>query len=196
MVSTSFIYGKDEFNESPYGLLDDKHHIFSLDIDYSPIDRLNLHTFYNYEYYVARQKDRGEVPSLPVVDADWFARAKDIVNTLGAGIKLSLIPDRLAFDVSYSFQRSTAQSTFSPLRLKLQTSTQRMIQRCISYKQSSNTGPGSTGFLPLDTSMRNSTMTMLTPKDLQMFQQTRVIIITALISWALSRETIQSMLST
>lgn len=105
MVSTSFIYGKDEFNESPYGLLDDKHHIFSLDIDYSPIDRLNLHTFYNYEYYVARQKDRGEVPSLPVVDADWFARAKDIVNTLGAGIKLSLIPDRLAFDVSYSFSK-------------------------------------------------------------------------------------------
>ncbi|MDH3573964.1 MAG: MtrB/PioB family decaheme-associated outer membrane protein [Desulfobacteraceae bacterium] len=105
MVSTSFIYGKDEFNESPYGLLDDKHHIFSLDIDYSPIDRLNLHTFYNYEYYVARQKDRGEVPSLPVVDADWFARTKDIVNTLGAGIKLSLIPDRLAFDVSYSFSK-------------------------------------------------------------------------------------------
>lgn len=105
MVSTSFIYGKDEFNESPYGLLDDKHHIFSLDIDYSPIDRLNLHTFYNYEYYVARQKDRGEVPSLPVVDADWFARAKDIVNTLGAEIKLSLIPDRLAFDVSYSFSK-------------------------------------------------------------------------------------------
>ncbi len=101
-VSTSFIYGKDDFGDSPYGLLDDKHHIFSLDVDYSPMDRLNLHTFYNYEYYEARQKDRGEVPSQPVVVADWFARTKDVVNTLGAGIKLALIPDKLDFDVSYS----------------------------------------------------------------------------------------------
>ena len=102
-VSTSFIYGKDEFGDSPYGLLDDNHHIFSLDVDYSPTDRLNLHTFYNYEDYEARQKDRGEVPSQPTVVADWFAKTKDVVNTLGAGIKLALIPDKFDFDVSYAF---------------------------------------------------------------------------------------------
>jgi hypothetical protein len=102
-VSTSFIYGKDEFGDSPFGLLDDKHHIFSLDVDYSPTDRLNFHTFYNYEYYEARQKDRGEVPAQPTVVANWFAKTKDVVNTLGAGIKLSLIPDKLDFDVSFSY---------------------------------------------------------------------------------------------
>ncbi len=102
-VSTSYIYGQDEFGGSLFGLLDGKHHIISLDVDYSPTHRLNLHIFYNHEYYIARQKDRGEVPSQPTVDADWFARSKDEVNTLGAEIKLLLIPDKLDFDVSYSF---------------------------------------------------------------------------------------------
>jgi MtrB/PioB family decaheme-associated outer membrane protein len=102
-VSTSYIYGQDDFVDSPYGLLDDKHHIFSIDVDYSPTDRLNLHIFYNYEFYEARQKDRGEVPAQPTVVADWFAKTKDVVNTLGAGMKLVLIPNKLDFDVSYSY---------------------------------------------------------------------------------------------
>jgi len=102
-LSTSFTYGEDDFDDSPYGLLEDKHYIFTLETDYTVSDRLNLHAFYSYEYYKNRQKDFGEVPSSPVVDADWFSRSEDIVNTVGAGVQAVLIPEKLDLDISYSF---------------------------------------------------------------------------------------------
>jgi hypothetical protein len=37
------------------------------------------------------------------VDSDWFSRSQDIVNTAGAGANVALIPNRLHFDVSYSY---------------------------------------------------------------------------------------------
>jgi MtrB/PioB family decaheme-associated outer membrane protein len=101
VLSGSFIYGEDDFDESPFGLLDDKHYIISLEVDYAVMDRVNLHAFYSYENYKNRQKDRGEVPSSPVVDADWFSRSEDIVNTVGAGVKVDVIPDKLNFDLTY-----------------------------------------------------------------------------------------------
>jgi MtrB/PioB family decaheme-associated outer membrane protein len=102
-LSTSFTYGEDDFDDSPYGLLEDKHYIFTFEADYHVSDRLNLHGFYSYEYYKNRQKDFGEVPSAPVVDADWFSRSRDIVNTVGARVQAGLIPDKLDLDISYSF---------------------------------------------------------------------------------------------
>jgi MtrB/PioB family decaheme-associated outer membrane protein len=103
VLSTSFTYGEDDFDDSPYGLLEDKHYIVTFETDYTVSDRLNLHAFYSYEYYKNRQKDFGEVPSTPTVDADWFSRSKDYVNTVGAGVKLVLIPETLDLDTSYSF---------------------------------------------------------------------------------------------
>ena len=102
-VSTSFTYGEDDFHDSPYGLLEDKHYIFTFEADYLVSDRLSLHAFYSYEYYKNRQKDFGEVPSSPLVDADWFARSRDIVNTVGAGVRAVLIPEKLDLDLTYSF---------------------------------------------------------------------------------------------
>ena len=102
-LSTSFTYGEDNFDDSPYGLLEDKHYILTLEADYNVSDRLNLHGFYSYEYYKNRQKDFGEVPSSPVVDGDWFSRSEDIVNTVGAGVQAVLIPEKLDLDISYSF---------------------------------------------------------------------------------------------
>ena len=99
----SAIYGEDEFDESPYGLLEDDHYIFSLDADYSIMDRVDLHAFLIHENYRNRQKDRGEVPSLPPVDADWFSRSEDKVNTIGAEVKVKLVPSILDLDLSYSF---------------------------------------------------------------------------------------------
>jgi MtrB/PioB family decaheme-associated outer membrane protein len=103
VLSGSFTYGEDDFDNSPYGLLEDKHYIFTFETDYTVSDRLNLHGFYSYEYYKNRQKDFGEVPSSPVVDADWFSRSKDIVNTVGAGVQAVLIPEKLDLDITYSF---------------------------------------------------------------------------------------------
>ena len=98
----SAIYGVDEFNESPYGLLDDSHYILSLDADYAVTDRVNFHTFYTHENYRNRQKNRGEVPASPPLEADWFSRSEDVVNTIGAEVQVKLIPAVLDFDLSFS----------------------------------------------------------------------------------------------
>jgi MtrB/PioB family decaheme-associated outer membrane protein len=102
-LSGSFTYGKDDFDDSPYGLLEDKHYIFTFETDYAVTEKLNFSTFYSYEYYKNRQKDFGEVPSSPLVDADWFSRSKDIVNTVGARVQAVLIPEKLDVETSYSF---------------------------------------------------------------------------------------------
>ena len=98
----SATYGADEFKDSPYGLLEDRHYIFSLDADYSATDRVIFHAFYVYENYKNRQKDKGEVPSSPPVDADWFSRSEDVVNTIGAELQFKLIPQVLDLDLTYS----------------------------------------------------------------------------------------------
>jgi MtrB/PioB family decaheme-associated outer membrane protein len=104
VLSGSFIYGEDEFTDSPYGLLEDWHYIITFDVDYTITDRASVYGFYSYEKYQNRQKARGEVPTQPApVDSDWFSRSQDIVNTAGAGANVALIPNRLHFDVSYSY---------------------------------------------------------------------------------------------
>jgi hypothetical protein len=98
----SAIYGADEFDESPFGLLEDRHYIFSLDADYSVTDRVNVHSFYIHENYKNRQKNRGEVPGPAPADADWFSRSEDIVNTIGAEMQVKLIPAILDLNLTYS----------------------------------------------------------------------------------------------
>jgi MtrB/PioB family decaheme-associated outer membrane protein len=112
VVSGSFTYGNDDFDDSPYGLLEDKHYIFTLEADYAASDRLNFHTFYSFEYYKNRQKDFGEVPSAPLVDADWFSRSEDLINTVGAGVQAALIPEKLDLDISYSFSKVDGKLEF------------------------------------------------------------------------------------
>jgi len=100
-VSGSFIHGNDDFKDSPYGLLEDKHFILSLDADYSISDRLNLSAFYSYERYENMQKGRGPFDGGP--DTDWIAEGEDMVNTVGWGISFAVIPEKLDFDLSYSY---------------------------------------------------------------------------------------------
>jgi MtrB/PioB family decaheme-associated outer membrane protein len=99
--SASFIYGRDDFDNSAFGLTDDKHYILSLDADYALSDRLHLNAFYSYEKYENKQKGFGEFDGGP--DTDWDAEGQDVINTVGGGIKFAVIPDRLDFDISYSY---------------------------------------------------------------------------------------------
>lgn len=95
----SFTYGKDDFEESPFGLLEDTHYSASFDISYSVANRANLHAFYTHERYKNRQNANG---SVGLTESEWLAENEDRVHTVGAGIDISLIPKRLDLSVSYS----------------------------------------------------------------------------------------------
>ena len=88
--SGSFIYGRDDVDNSSFGLTDDKHYIFSLDADYALTDRLHLNAFYNYEKYENKQKGFGEFDGGP--DTSWDVEGEDVIKTVGGSIKFAVIP--------------------------------------------------------------------------------------------------------
>ena len=110
VLSSSFIYGRDDFDNSSYGLTEGEHYILSLDADFALTERLHLNAFYNHEKYDNTQKGFGEFNGGP--DTDWDAEGQEVVNTIGGGIKFSAIPDRLDFDISYSYSDVDAEINF------------------------------------------------------------------------------------
>ncbi len=114
--SGSFTYGKDDFHDSPYGLTDAHYYSFSIDGDYTLTDRLNLNAFYIFEKYKNKQKARGEfdddgdgISTL----MDWQADGEDKVDTLGGGITYAVIPERLDFNLKYSYTKVDGKIDFS-----------------------------------------------------------------------------------
>jgi MtrB/PioB family decaheme-associated outer membrane protein len=114
--SGSFTYGLDDFHDSPFGLTDADYFSFSLDGDYTLTDRLGLNAFYIYEKYENRQNGRGEFDE----DGDgissvtnWQAEGDDRVDTFGGGITYAVIPQRLDFNLNYSYSKVDGKIDFS-----------------------------------------------------------------------------------
>jgi MtrB/PioB family decaheme-associated outer membrane protein len=134
-VTTSVIYGKDDFEDSAFGLLEDQHQLYSIDADYAVADRLNFNTFYSYERYKNKNNARQWVPTAScIVDGDattgectdpynavttldspsnWEAESQDRVNTVGAGLNIAVLPKRLDFDLTYSLSRTDGEVQLS-----------------------------------------------------------------------------------
>ncbi len=114
--SGSFSYGRDDFHDSPYGLTDVDYYSFSVDGDYTLTERLNLNAFYIYEKYKNKQKARGEFDEdddgISTV-TDWKADGQDRVNTFGGGISYAVIPERLDFNLKYSYSNVDGKIDFS-----------------------------------------------------------------------------------
>lgn len=92
----SGIYGRDDYKESPYGLLEDSHLLLSFDADYAISDRASVNLFYSFERYDNTQRGNDGT-------ADWTADGEDQVHSVGAGLKLALIPDLLDLDLTYTY---------------------------------------------------------------------------------------------
>lgn len=117
-ITPQAIFGKDDFKDSPFGLNEDKHQIYSLDVDYAFTDRLNLYAFFAHERYKNKQKARQWNPSTTPGSPDpwnvtttldspsnWDAENEDKTNTFGAGLNFVIMPKRLNFDLSYSYSK-------------------------------------------------------------------------------------------
>jgi MtrB/PioB family decaheme-associated outer membrane protein len=121
-VSGSLIYGKDEFDESDFGLLEDKHNIYSVDADYALSEKINLSAFYSHERFKNLQKARQWTPGSvgdPYTtetaldsNSNWNADNKDKVNTFGCAVDLG-IAKNLDFKVSYSISKTDGEIRLS-----------------------------------------------------------------------------------
>ena len=109
-LSGSVAYGTDDFHNSPYGLIEDNRYVFSFDTDYALGERLTLNLFYTHEIYQNEQRARQNGGA---TDFDWTAEGKDLVDTLGGGIKLALVPDLLDLDLIYAYSDVDGNLEFS-----------------------------------------------------------------------------------
>ncbi|MDX2451601.1 MtrB/PioB family decaheme-associated outer membrane protein, partial [Desulfosarcina sp.] len=109
-LSGSAAYGTDDFHDSPYGLIEDNRYVFSFDTDYALGDRLTLNLFYTHEIYENEQRARQNGGA---TDFDWTADGKDLVDTIGGGFKLALIPDLLDLDLIYAYSDVDGNLEFS-----------------------------------------------------------------------------------
>jgi len=115
-VTGSVVFGKDKFDSSDFGLLDDKHQIYSLDVDYAVSQWLNLFAFYSFEKYTNTQKARQWTPDAigdPFTretgvesNSNWTAENEDKLNTFGAGVDFAIIPKKLGLKLTYSYSKT------------------------------------------------------------------------------------------
>ena len=90
------MYGTDDYKDSPYGLQEDNHYSYSLDGSYAINDRATINLFYTYENYENTQRANDGT-------SDWTAQGEDQVNSIGGGLTLALIPERLDLSLTYAY---------------------------------------------------------------------------------------------
>lgn len=105
-LSGALMYGTDDYKDSPYGLIEDNHHSYAFDADYALNDRARLNLFYNFEKYENIQRANDGT-------SDWTAVGEDQVNTIGGGLTVILIPDRLDLGLTYAFSDVDGKADFT-----------------------------------------------------------------------------------
>ena len=116
VFSSSFVYGKHNFDNSSFGLTEADYYSYSIDGDYTLTGKLQLNAFFIYEKYKNKQKARGEfdedgdgITTL----TDWMAEGTDDVNTFGGGLTWAILPERLEFKFKYSYSEVDGKIDFS-----------------------------------------------------------------------------------
>lgn len=105
-LSGSLTYGKDDFTDSPYGLLEDTHYIFAFDTDYAIGESAAVNLFYSFEKYENTQRANDGA-------SDWAAEGEDQVDSLGGGLTLAVIPDRLDLGLTYTYSQVDGNIAFA-----------------------------------------------------------------------------------
>ncbi len=125
-LTGGFLYSNSNYDESAFGLLDDRSYQISGDADYSPVKWLSLKASYSYENHqgsqAARQWVSGSLGDPYLVDtngystSNWTADTEDKIHTVGASATVTLIAKKLFFDLNYAYIMADGSLKFdSPL---------------------------------------------------------------------------------
>ncbi len=107
-LSGSFNGWDAHFFNSAYGLQDAQSFGWSVDVQWAPIERLNLFVGYAYDQYNSQEKSCN-VPGAPPTPCDptgvndFYVRPRDTLNTVRTGVNLAVIPKRLDLSLGYSY---------------------------------------------------------------------------------------------
>jgi len=120
-VSGSFYGQDDDYFNSPYGLQKAESYGWSADVQWAPIERLNLFAGYAYDQYNSKEKSCN-VPGAPptVCDPtgvnDFFVRPRDTLDTVRVGANVLVVPKRfdVSFGYTYTFGKSVQRTAGTP----------------------------------------------------------------------------------
>lgn len=104
-------YVNDDYDDGLIGLKSSRTEAYSADVSVIPNDRVSAYLFYTYEDLTAdiggwSFQGFAKIPHSQDPTRQWFVDHKDIVHTVGGGVDLELIPDRLFLDADYVYARS------------------------------------------------------------------------------------------
>jgi MtrB/PioB family decaheme-associated outer membrane protein len=123
-VSVSYLYALENYNEFDpgefkadtdlYGLNRVRYDSLAVDLDYTPMDRVNLYGFYGRENNKNWQRGRqsGATVSLRPID-DWFSLVADKVDSFGGGAGLVLVPQKLNLSATGRYQKVNGNNDIS-----------------------------------------------------------------------------------
>ena len=122
-ITGSFQYGKSDYDESDFGLIDDTQHVYALDVAYAVADDIEIHGFYTFERHDSSQTDRqwssGSLGDPFVTDtgfdsnSNWTANLREDVQTVGAGFQVALLPKVLTFKADYSLSLANGRANMN-----------------------------------------------------------------------------------
>jgi len=114
-VQVSYMFGKDDYQKSDYGLKNRDFTMVGLDLSYPIGPNAALVGFYSREEYKGNQASRqtGSDVFSPDPGDDWGAEIKDTVNTFGGGFNTVLKKDRLTLDLICSYSQAVGRANLS-----------------------------------------------------------------------------------
>jgi MtrB/PioB family decaheme-associated outer membrane protein len=117
-VGLNVSYHDDDYDDPEVGLSGQKAASYSLDLSYTPTDKINTYAFYTLEDFRTDTEGwsfRGFAKAADSVDPTrrWSQTTKDRVNTVGFGVKMQLVEDRLNLGVDYLYSQSNERNNVS-----------------------------------------------------------------------------------
>ncbi|HSP07014.1 MAG TPA: MtrB/PioB family outer membrane beta-barrel protein, partial [Acidobacteriota bacterium] len=106
-ISINGSYGKNDYNQSDFGLQAVKEYTVGLDYSYAAGASTSLNLWYEFQNLTSDQKGRqsGAAPSTDP-RADWTANLVDKYNTFGAGFSTGILNKKAVWDTDVSYAKA------------------------------------------------------------------------------------------
>jgi MtrB/PioB family decaheme-associated outer membrane protein len=105
-VTFAYLYNKDDYKDSNYGLLSAKNESFTAEADYTPIERVNVYGFYTHENLTNFQRGRQSGSTVSTNPADnWTSNVDDKGDSFGIGATIRFKGDKVKLGLLGNYQK-------------------------------------------------------------------------------------------
>ena len=123
-VSAFYDYQENDFENSELGMTKRDSHRYTADIAWSPVPSASVYAFYTLEFVDTEQKSwsfSGSTTGSPSskqsqstdLDRRWSVNHDERIDTIGAGMKLAFMDDKLTVDADYSYSEGSTNTGFN-----------------------------------------------------------------------------------